>query len=305
MAQPLKIDFTHDSEELDEDLADIPSQVRRSLSSASSGNRTARQSRSSSSATVRNSSTGGLFGRIRGRGKENVYSDENEEEIEGEELADASSPTPAQGWRSHATDNQDIEAEAGPSDYHERKTATPPTPTSSNLPPSRWRQPSTQLFDPDTLEEGPSDYWGVGTPPVVPPYLHQSTPSTTTDSPVINEYDDDEYERRIRDVMTHGAQLPPGTYSPNLSVSESFPYHPSQIHRSRLHERVHLDRKADSGIGEEEFGQRKTLTDDVSEATPSVASATPSKLQEQYASGFPPNPSKRMSFIRKFEAAQI
>lgn len=305
MAQPLKIDFTHDSEELDEDLADIPSQVRRSFSSASSGNRTARQSRSSSSATVRNSSTGGLFGRIRGRGKENVYSDENEEEIEGEELADASSPTPAQGWRSHATDNQDIEAEAGPSDYHERKTATPPTPTSSNLPPSGWRQPSTQLFDPDTLEEGPSDYWGVGTPPVVPPYLHQSTPSTTTDSPVINEYDDDEYERRIRDVMTHGAQLPPGTYSPNLSVSESFPYHPSQIHRSRLHERVHLDRKADSGIGEEEFGQRKTLTDDVSEATPSVASATPSKLQEQYASGFPPNPSKRMSFIRKFEAAQI
>lgn len=305
MTQPLKIDFTYDSEELDEDLADIPSQIRRSLSSASSGNHTARQSRSSSSATVRNSSTGGLFGRIRGRGKEDVYSDENEEEIEGEELADASSPTPAQGWRSHATDNQDIEAEAGPSDSHERKTATPPTPTSSSLPSSGWRQPSTQLFDPDALEEGPSDYWGAGTPPVVPPYLHQSTPSTTTDSPVINEYDDDEYERRIRDVMTHCAQSTPRTNSPNLSVSESFPYHPSQIQGSRLHERVRIDRKADSGIGEEEFGQRKTLTDDVSEATPSVASATPLKLQDQYASGFAPSPSKRTSFIRKFEAAQI
>ncbi|EAL20325.1 hypothetical protein CNBF1360 [Cryptococcus deneoformans B-3501A] len=297
MAQPSIPDHLHDGEELDEDLADITSQTRLSLSSASSGNRTARQSRSSSSATIRNLSAGGLFGRIRRRGKEDDYSDEDEEAIAGEELADTASPIPARGWRTHLTDDQDNEVEAGPSDYHERETATPSTPTSSSLPPSGWRQPSTQPFDPDALEEGPSDYWGAGTPPVVPAYLHESTPSTTIDSPVINEYDDDEYERRIRDVMAHNAQSTPGTNSPNLSVSESFPYHPSQIHGNRLHGRAHLDEKADSGIGEEEFGRRKVLIDDVSEATPSVASATPSKLQERYAPGSALSPSKRTSFI--------
>lgn len=305
MAQPSIPDHLHNGEELDEDLADITSQTRLSLSSASSGNRTARQSRSSSSATIRNLSAGGLFGRIRRRGKEDDYSDEDEEAIAGEELADTASPIPARGWRTHLTDDQDNEVEAGPSDYHERETATPSTPTSSSLPPSGWRQPSTQPFDPDALEEGPSDYWGAGTPPVVPAYLHESTPSTTIDSPVINEYDDDEYERRIRDVMAHNAQSTPGTNSPNLSVSESFPYHPSQIHGNRLHGRAHLDEKADSGIGEEEFGRRKVLIDDVSEATPSVASATPSKLQERYAPGSALSPSKRTSFIRKSETVLI
>ncbi|TYJ55317.1 hypothetical protein B9479_004040 [Cryptococcus floricola] len=283
-------------------------------SSGSSGSLTARQSRRSSAGTVRAPSSGGkLFGLIRGKKAGQGGDDDEEEDEDVAELGAYSphvspSPSPGPGWRSSSVrmdhEEEMVEMEAGPSDYLERGFDTPSTLSSELYPDAGWRQPSTKPYDSDSIEEGPSDYWGPETPPIAPTHPPESS---LGQSPGVNGdlYDDDEYERRIQNVL---AQDELGS-SPNLSTSEAEAFHPSRSRENSADIRgvgVESGRdsatngQGESSVGEEEFGPRvaESDRDDVSIRTPSTASQTPARLREgPYPPGFTPSPSKRASFI--------
>jgi hypothetical protein len=181
------------------------------VSSASSGGRTVRASsqRGKRRSSVSNS---GIFGRLRSRAQASESEDETEETYHSEQQ----SPTPL----SKALDK------AGPSDWYARK----PSPDGSASPLATWRQ-STDEPEPTEIEDGFGDYWRPSSPKLA------MTPPRRTPSP--DDLDDDQYQKRLQDVLGAQENTPAKSASPRGYGAEF---------------RDVLDEKAINPLEEEEFG---------------------------------------------------
>ncbi|OCF72440.1 hypothetical protein I204_06819 [Kwoniella mangroviensis CBS 8886] len=191
---------------------------------------------------------------------------------------------PAQGqpqlplWKSATdedgpADEELFEMDAGPSDYWKWS----PSPASAQeLAPINWRMPSAQPFDVDTVEDGPSDQFGI------PPFRQQISGSNTpSETP--------RYERRLHDVL-NDFTASPRTPSP----PSPFPNHDySRTFQDIIGEKV---RELDgSSLGDEEFGRLNDSAglDKDSDRTPSIISNNLKKKSFLPS----PSPNKRASFI--------
>ncbi|WWC91354.1 uncharacterized protein L201_006297 [Kwoniella dendrophila CBS 6074] len=182
--------------------------------------------------------------------------------------------------------------DAGPSDYWRRNTPSPQSLV--ELAPVNWRKLSDVPFDADNIENGPDDhFWPSHN-------IHSPEQQIENDTSTAKETDEEEYEARLQQVLDVEAAQP---VSPHLS--DITPDWKGEGYRKTYQDIMEAsDNGVHAGsIGDEEFGRLNSpYTDDLSERTPSVKSNHMKSAQTTPAT---PSPSKRASFIRKFDNKEV
>ncbi|WWC97691.1 hypothetical protein V866_004575 [Kwoniella sp. B9012] len=191
---------------------------------------------------------------------------------------------PAQGqpqlplWKSATdedgpADEEMFAMDAGPSDYWKRS----PSPSSAQeLAPMNWRMPSDKPFDVETVEDGPSDHFGI-------PSFRQQTSGCNTPSEIPR------YEQGLQNVLNDYTS-PPRTPSPQ----SRFPNHGY----SRTFQNIVGEKAGEvdgNSLGDEELGRLNESVglDKDSDRTPSIISNNLKKKSFLPS----PSPNKRASFI--------